>query len=758
MAAEYDFIVVGSGAGGGPLACNLTLAPEGYRVALLEAGTDPAAVPDSRTFFNCSVPGLHTRATEDSAISWEFFVQHYNAVERQKQDTKYHDDKAEDSRGIFYPRAAAVGGCTAHHAMITLYPHRADWDAIKELTGDDSWSADNMRKYFERLESCQYLPRPATGQDTDPATRHGFDGWLPLSMADPTLAFQDQALLQILLYAFLVAQMEVGPDGKPAGARAQEVLSDSERTKKALGGALQRLLAAGEKAAERMPNSARSMLESVKGDMERLARDPGRPKKDQKELDDPLALLRAYVQDVPSLLQLFQLALAWLDPNRSFDTDAQRVGAFSTPASILHGVRTGLRERILAVRALYPDRLHLITGALVTKVVIENKKAVGVRYLKQEGLYQATPSPWTGALPPARELRVRANGEVILAGGAFNTPQLLMLSGIGESKHLTAVGTPAEEVVCDLPGVGKNLQDRYEVGVVAQLPEGAEFTVLKGSYFLAPGDGCAPNLKAPELRPGSDGPPDVALKEWLNHRGVYASNGAVLTIIKSSSVVEKGGVPDLFIFGLPGNFRGYEKGYSCKIQHEQKKDGSWVENHRRFTWAILKGRTRNMAGVVRLRDTNPLRRPAINFQYFDEGSAEWEKDLQALVDGVRFTEQLLRASDLKAKIIWPEDKDRNGTDALKAFLKREAWGHHACGTCKIGKADDKAAVLDGDFRVRGVKNLRVVDASVFPKIPGFFIVTSIYMISEKASDVIRADRKLADAGKPRDDWPKAPAL
>ena len=74
---------------------------------------------------------------------------------------------------------------------------------------------------------------------------------------------------------------------------------------------------------------------------------------------------------------------------------------------------------------------------------------------------------------------------------------------------------------------------------------------------------------------------------------------------------------------------------------------------------------------------------------------------------------------------------------LEDWVRREAWGHHACGTCRMGKAGDTGAVVDGDFRVRGVANLRVVDASVFPKIPGFFIVTSVYMVAEKAAEVIR---------------------
>ena len=112
-----------------------------------------------------------------------------------------------------------------------------------------------------------------------------------------------------------------------------------------------------------------------------------------------------------------------------------------------------------------------------------------------------------------------------------------------------------------------------------------------------------------------------------------------------------------------------------------------------------------------------------------------------MAEGVRFADEIMRATGLQRKTLVPAGVNLGNTDQLREFIKRQAWGHHACGTCKIGKDVDTEAVLDGDFRVRGVENLRVVDASVFPEIPGFFIVTSIYMISEKASDVILADRR-----------------
>jgi choline dehydrogenase len=203
-----------------------------------------------------------------------------------------------------------------------------------------------------------------------------------------------------------------------------------------------------------------------------------------KMQSDPFVkLLRSYALD-SRLLTLARLALAQLDPNRWFPEDIKRVGAYNTPASILHGVRTGVRERILAVKAQYPDRLDIITGALVTRVILDkDKRAVGVHYFDKRRLYHATSGKPPSAQPPKSEekrLFVRPGGEVILAGGAFNTPQLLMISGIGPTKHLKDKGITVQ---CDLPGVGQNLQDRYEIALITELDK--PFPVLQCATFRA---------------------------------------------------------------------------------------------------------------------------------------------------------------------------------------------------------------------------------------------------------------------------------
>src|SRR5439155_1599918 len=109
----YDYVVVGSGAGGGPLAANL--AREGYRVLLLEAGGDDEP-------YTYQVPAFHALAAEDAHLRWDYFVRHYADESRQRRDWKYSNVPAAFSRrGILYPRAGTLGGCTAHNAMITIY-------------------------------------------------------------------------------------------------------------------------------------------------------------------------------------------------------------------------------------------------------------------------------------------------------------------------------------------------------------------------------------------------------------------------------------------------------------------------------------------------------------------------------------------------------------------------------------------------------------------------------------------------------------
>lgn len=775
------------------------LAAAGMRVLLLEAGRDHAHArsrefPDAAPGVVAQCPGYHGASTEDSEMSWQFSVRHYADTRRQMQDDKYDKqdkeyvdpldprrpptrypraarflDQAPEGRkgGIFYPRAAALGGCTSHHAMIIAAPNDKDWNAIAELTGDESWRAENMRGYFARLERCRYLGdyegflRRSLGVlyrvwrwivlQLDPRAvlddgGHGRDGWQPTSFIDPELvediAREDKRFLQVLMA---------------------------------------------------------TVLKVIHGGL------------------TPLRLLKR------ALLRL--RVVQFIDVNDQNTRRHNPEGVFLIPTGIetrhevkdvdgseLRGRRTGVREFLLATRKAHPEHLVIVEGVHVTRVIFRDDggvpRAVGVEYAEGQHLYEASPLRDMAMPAPKgrKQVFVRRGGEIILSGGAFNTPQLLMLSGIGDKEHLDALsilgprdgaGEVVSEIV-DLPGVGRNLQDRYEVTVVSEVSD--EFSTLKDVSFV-PGD-----------------PRDGAAIRWTTRRdGLYATNGGALAVLTRSHAVREAGEaePDLFTFGAPAAFRGYYWGWSRDLLKPYRESGR--EQRDLWTWVILKAYTRNEGGTVRLVSADPFVQPEICFDSFNEAAErrrreleeesktlelQWDswddargprpeslvlararlereqadveraiagsrRDLEALVDAIRFMRSVNAANgEHFVRELQPGPALGDDTDELREWIKTQAWGHHASCTCRIG-ADpwrarvsdllDRHAVLDSRFRVHGARGLRVVDASVFPNIPGYFILTPILMASEKAADTLLSERR-ADSYPARIEEQEAAAI
>ncbi|ORX97503.1 choline dehydrogenase [Clohesyomyces aquaticus] len=619
----YDFIVIGSGPGGGPVAANLSRA--GHTVLLLEAGDDQGNNLDEQ------IPARFLNWEENALQRWDFFVKHFGDDEKQaardpKMTWRTPDgsifvgtDPPVGSKqlGIYYPRSGTLGGCAAHNAMVAVLPPNEDWDYIAEVTEDDSWRAENMRRFFESVERNNYLPAGTPW--------HGFDGWFETNHSDPSALEAAKSVLSAAL------TVETGHRPPP---------------------------------------------------------------------QDPL---RGLLRDINNA-----------DP-------AKRDGVYEMTMHMTgHGKRSSPRDYLVATanaRNAHGERrypLFVKTNSFATRILFENRqhrshgkkpKAIGVEYLQGQSLYQADPR-WNKKNAGVKT-RAYARQEVIVACGAFNTPQLLKLSGIGPKKELEKHDI---DIVVDLPGVGTNLQDNYEFSVVAKAQD-TSLSSLNQSRGLTAGD--------------------PLFAEWVRTgKGPYASNLIPFSIFHTSTSSQDF-QPDLHIFGGAFTFTGFFPGYS----------GSTAINN--WTWDILKIRPRNM-GTVKLRSTNPLEAPDIDFNYFptSHGDAvDTERDLEAMKEGTELARRInkqIEGSSAPFEEITPLVK----SDAqIKQAIRNEAFGHHASSSCAIGSDKNKLACLDSRFRVRGVEYLRVVDASSFPRVVGSFPTIAIAVMAEKATKDILEDVK-----------------
>jgi choline dehydrogenase len=320
--------------------------------------------------------------------------------------------------------------------------------------------------------------------------------------------------------------------------------------------------------------------------------------------------------------------------------------------------------------ARHRRNLSIRTHAHVGRVLIDRQRAVGV-LLRERG----------------RPERVRASREVLLCAGSVNSPQLLMLSGIGPAEHLRKLGIA---VVVDLPGVGENLQDHLSVGTAC--------ACLKP--ITIDGAGTVGNV----------------VRYLLHRQGPLTSNvaeaGGFITTCPDSSA------PDLQLFFAPAYF----------LNHGFRRP----EGHG-FTVvaALLRPQSR---GRITLASSDPADPPVIDPEYLRE-----KADLRTLLEGLRWCRRVTHTAAL-APFRGPEIAPGAavcGKAALVDAIRRTAETcYHPVGTCKMG--EDPLAVVDASLRVHGVAGLRVVDASVMPTIVRGTINAPTLMIAEKAADLIRA--------------------
>ena len=186
--------------------------------------------------------------------------------------------------------------------------------------------------------------------------------------------------------------------------------------------------------------------------------------------------------------------------------------------------------------------------------------------------------------------------------------------------------------------------------------------------------------------------------------------------------------PDLFLYSVIGRFEGYFPGYSSLL----------AQNPNCLTWVVLKAHTNNTGGEVTLASKRSARAAAINFHYFDEGTDAREQDLKAVAAGVALARKLAAGLKKEGMIAKEETPGDDVTDDNCSSSSGTRHGATTRPARAASAAREDGGVLSTDFEVHGIEGLRVVDASVFPRIPGFFIASAVFMIGEKAAEVIAA--------------------
>jgi choline dehydrogenase len=400
-------------------------------------------------------------------------------------------------------------------------------------------------------------------------------------------------------------------------------------------------------------------------------------------------VMAAYAEDFK--MNLSMSALLTRDPN---ELTADRDQTSSIYGLVTHqyanGGRYSSRDYVQATAKDGSSKLTVSLTSLATKVLFDTSgkcgdkpRAIGVEYLQGKSLYAGDSRRVSGA--SGTKKTVRAKREVIVSGGAFNSPQILLLSGIGAANHLKQFNIT---VIKDLPGVGQHLMDNQEMPIVGT--------------------------------------------------GNSGSGTTGVAMIKTKFPAH--GERDMFLMGGPGFlFRGFwPNNFVNRLPAEPQQV---------YGVSMVKGSSVNDKGWVKLKSADPTETPEINFNHYAEGSEPDMNAIKDTVAWIRRVYKKLGMTPTEPPCKAGIDANGGCGKEDEDWIHKQTFGHHPTSSNKIGADNDTMAVLDSKFRVRGVAGLRVVDASAFARIPGVFPAVSTFMIGQKASEDIIAEVQAGTAVK-----------
>ena len=350
-------------------------------------------------------------------------------------------------------------------------------------------------------------------------------------------------------------------------------------------------------------------------------------------------------------------------------------GISYTQRTIFKGRRVSSARAFLRP-ALKRSNIELRTKSHATKIVFDGKRAVGIQYSRGGQSYE-----------------IRARREIILSGGAVNSPQLLQLSGVGPAALLREIGVPVHH---DLLGVGENLRDHFVLRIVARIKTMDTINQrVKGLPLVS-----------------------ETFKYFTGRPSVLGLSPTLVYIFwKSDPALDNG---DLQISFTPAS---YKEGVQSQLDDFPGVTvAPWVQRP-------------ESTGHIRVKSANPFEAPAIQPNYFSH-----ETDRRLSLAGMRMARDLMQTPEFAPHVDREElpGPDVNTEDEMLAYYRENATTtFHLMGTCRMGPESDPTAVVDDNLRVRGLEGLRVADASIMPTMPSANTNAATIMIGEKCADFIR---------------------
>eukprot|EP01117_Protostelium_nocturnum_P006941 TRINITY_DN2488_c0_g1_i1.p1 TRINITY_DN2488_c0_g1~~TRINITY_DN2488_c0_g1_i1.p1 ORF type:complete len:810 (+),score=292.44 TRINITY_DN2488_c0_g1_i1:190-2430(+) len=708
---DYDFIVVGGGSGGNVVATRIADTNPDVKVLILESGKnfldDVDAVKGSLKKLmkvDYCVPGMTADKCSIASLPLHFsetpFMSVYPSVTNHSFYYQTTPQLYANKREQNYPRGKMLGGSSGTNNEVAFRGHPEDFDEWAAM-GLKGWSYEELLPFFKRIETNhEYGDHPA----------HGTDG--PIHLVNSSKFFEFPALKSLIDTAVnemgypKVEDFNKGYKNYGAGYWQQYTNDKGRRTSSYE--YLRRLMKGSRVCID---GFIAEVDESENADL-KVPQNPNEKNRNERKPCTSQQNLHV-LTEVHATKILFEKGTDGKSRARSVEYVDASVHPYRAVRPYPKGSSVDEEEKSRETLNYWDNTKR----AEVQNCPVDPKLALDTKRETEWYIPPDTNRNWE------KEVKtVSAKREIILAAGAINTPQLLMLSGIGPKSHLkNQLGFKEKEIVMDLPGLGTRVLDHEELTVNFKMPRKAQhWGPLKDLFGEA--------------------------DKWTKGENSALSTNHIPGGMDISSEGPKGTKPTIHIHFI----MLYIENIDLNMWQNQDRtrripvgltDFAFYEGLQYYSTLIERSGTCS-TGTLRLKNRDPFLPPLLDMNY---GSCNFTNE--ELIFGIKEVRKLnsLLPKEFRGEEILP-GPEYDTDEKLLNYIRNALWGHHISASAPMGPCHDKDAVLDDHGRVFGVQGLRVADASVFPNIPHGNILYSTYVAAEKISDVLLKDNGLNTGG------------